>query len=82
MKPQGFADLADLDEYKRIEIIGQAVMQSRAKVAVCVDAVPGKADRYIQKLTERFPGIQIVGKHPGPAGGIDVIQVAPPEIEN
>lgn len=82
MKPQGFADLADLDEDRRIEIIGEAVMQSRTTVAVCVDAIPGKADRYIQKLTERFPGIRIVGRFPGPPNGIDVIQVAPPEIEN
>lgn len=77
-KPQGFADLADFGEDRRIEIIGKTVMEQKITAAVVVDKFPGKPERYIKKLKEMFPGIVILGRFDGPMDKMVTIQVGPP----
>jgi hypothetical protein len=59
-----YQDLADRPEDDRIDRIGEAVMQGR-RVAFIVDDEPGKADRYAEKLTSRFPEVEVVAREPG-----------------
>src|ERR1700704_408659 len=60
-----YADIADLDEDKRIEMIGTAVMNGpRSSTDKPVMAAFGveddaKADRYIEKLQNKQPGIRV-----------------------
>lgn len=61
-------DLADLREDARIDMIGRAVMRGKV-VGVVVDKDPGKAERYIQKVQERFPAARVVGRGEGPIAG-------------
>lgn len=76
---KGYTDLASLPEDERIDVIGRSVMEQKLTVAFFVDSdPPEKADRYIQKLVERFPGICIKDKGPGPIPGVLVVKVGPP----
>jgi hypothetical protein len=67
-----FADLHSMTEDERIEFIGRSVMESprssadnpRMNAFVVEDR--DKADRYIQKLMKRFPGIRIIDGLDGP----------------
>ncbi len=81
-KCQGYADLGDLEEDKRIDLIGRYVMNKLKTAAVVVDDIPGKSDRYISKLRKRFPGIEIVEQGQGPVAKTWVIKVGPPNVEN
>lgn len=73
-----FADLGDLDEDERITQIGYAVAVHKMTVAFIVDAVPGKADRYMRKLRERFPDrIRELGRMPGPVANTITVKVGP-----
>ena len=61
-----FLDLGDEQEDDRINAIGNAAMSTPGTVAFITDADPGKAERYIAKIKERFPFVRIVARHPGP----------------
>lgn len=80
----GFADIADFEEDKRIEIIGHNAMDHKRTVGFIVDAMPyktpqEKADRYIEKLQARYPGIRIIERGaPGPLAGTLFVKVGPP----
>lgn len=76
-KPEGFADLANLSEDDRIRVIGETVTQTGKTVGVCVDATPGKADRYKRKLAKRFPDVVILDTTVGPVKGVITIRVGP-----
>jgi hypothetical protein len=81
-KPTPFyADIADHEEDARIDIIGSTVMKHRKTVAFITDSDPGKADRYIRKLTERFPGIKILGRFNGPVLNTVSVKVGPPDAK-
>lgn len=71
---KGYADLADLPEDQRITIIGQTAMKGGV-IAVCVDADPGKADRYVRKLLTRFPELEEVERFAGPVAGVVTVKV-------
>jgi hypothetical protein len=73
-----FADLGDHGEDVRIDTIGHAAMNHRKKVAFMTEDEPGKAERYIEKLQERFPGIRITGPRPGPTRGVVMVIAEPP----
>lgn len=78
-----FIDLASQEENKRIETIGNAVMNapsSSADKPVTAGIIvedDEKAERYIKKLKEKFPKIRIIGKTKGP-GSFITIKVGPP----
>jgi hypothetical protein len=74
MKPP-FADLGDLDEDKRIDIIGNAVCKSGGVVGFVTDAEPGKPERYIAKLKAKFPEIVVVGQFYAPTTKTMLIKV-------
>ena len=77
-----YADLGDLDEDSRIGIIGDTVMRLKQTVGFVTDVEPGKADRYIQKLKERFPGIVIISRFAGPTAHAVTVKVGPPPLSN
>lgn len=61
-----FADLYELAEDTRIEVIGRALMTGRS-VGVCLEKdEPAKIERYIRKVTERYPGIVVLERFAGP----------------
>ncbi len=70
--PKGFADLADLPEDDRIEIIGRNAMQGQ-RVGFIVDD-DEKADRYIEKLTSRF-NVEVASRGPGPVEGHSILVI-------
>jgi hypothetical protein len=72
-----YRDAGDLPEDTRIDLIGKTAMQQRKKVAFVTDADPGKADRYIAKLLERFPGLEVLNRGDGPVPDVVYVTVAP-----
>lgn len=73
-----YRDIAGLDEDERIRQIGEKTMGEGQTVAFVTDDEAGKADRYIAKLQERFPGIRVVNRGPGPVPGTVWVKVCPP----
>lgn len=73
-----FIDLADLPEDKRIDMIGHRAVDHRETVGFMVDVENGshaKGDRYIEKLTERFPSITVMWRGDGPVDNVETIKV-------
>lgn len=70
-----FFDAHNLPEDTRIELIGQTVMKLGAgrTTGVCVDDEPGKPERYVKKLTEKFPAVKVLSQSPGPVPGVVTI---------
>ena len=77
-----YRDLYKLSEDERIGKIGEHVVNTGDTVAVVTDADPGKAERYIKKLTTRFPGVIVLGKGPGPVKKTITIKVGPKSHSN
>jgi hypothetical protein len=73
-----FEDIAGEPEDERIRLIGEKTMGEKIMVGFVVDAEEGKADRYIAKLRERFPGIRVMWKGEGPVADTVLVKVAPP----
>jgi len=71
--------IPDYDEDKRIEMIGHRAMDHKERVGIVTDSEEGKADRYIKKLQERFPGIRILERGNGPVEDSVFVKVGPPE---
>jgi len=61
-----YADLHKLAEDDRIALIGEYVMQHDDIVSIVTDSDHGKADRYVEKLTTRFPYIEVYERGDGP----------------
>lgn len=84
--PPVLLDMYKLDEDKRIDLIGKTVMCKNCEdenmqtgVPVMVDYENGtKADRYIKKLQERFPGIRVIKRERGPVAETETFFLAPP----
>ncbi len=72
-----YVDIASLEEDKRIDLIGHTVIEHQKTVAFITDSDPGKADRYIRKLTERFPGLVVLEQFPGPVPNTIAVKVGP-----
>lgn len=80
-----FADLHKLEEDQRIELIGEATMRGGKSsadkpplIAFVVDDDGKKADRYIEKLQKKFPGIRVIDQFKGPTPGAYTVRIAPP----
>lgn len=76
---RGYKDISDETEDARIKQIGEFVMGRKEPAVFITDDDPGKADRYIKKLQERFPGIHVVDRFDGPTPGVVTVRVAPPK---
>jgi hypothetical protein len=77
-----YADLGDIQEDDRIELIGRAVTDNRATVAFIVEAGSGKAERYIQKLTAKFPSVRVLGQFAGPVPNTTTVRVGPLDVSH
>lgn len=67
-----------LTEDERIQLIGTHVMTKKPdgkNSAFIVDNEPDKIARYIKKLTERFPEIEIVRQFAGPTPGVYTVMI-------
>lgn len=73
-----YKDLGDEAEDERIRQIGECAMREKKTVGFVTDAEQGKADRYIGKLQERFPGIRIISRGAGPVAETVFVTVGPP----
>jgi hypothetical protein len=72
-----FMDVADHDEDRRIEMIGHQAMVHKKTVSFITDDEEGKAERYIRKLKERFPGICVIDRGKGPVDKTVWVKVGP-----
>jgi hypothetical protein len=77
-----YKDLGDSAEDERIRQIGEKAMREKLIVGFIVDSDGEtgfeKAERYIAKLTERFPGIRVTYRGDGPVADTKLVKVAPP----
>ncbi|MGC2234290.1 MAG: hypothetical protein WBA09_22505 [Candidatus Acidiferrum sp.] len=73
-----FVDIADEDEDRRIEMIGHQVMAHKRVVSFITDDEKDKAERYIRKLEEKFPGIRVIERGRGPVDKTVWVKVGPP----
>lgn len=73
-----FKDIADNSEDERIREIGEKTMREKLVVGFVTDSEAGKAERYIRKLQERFPGIRVIYQGAGPVAETVLVKVAPP----
>ena len=77
-----YKDIADHPEDERIRQIGEKAMKEKLVVGFFVDSEGpttfDKADRYIAKLTKRFPGIRVMHKGPGIVAETVLVKVGPP----
>lgn len=74
-----YVDLYSLEEDDRINQIGRVVVEQGKTAAFITDDDPGKVERYISKLTERFPGLEVIGKFPGLVPNTVLVKVGPKE---
>lgn len=66
-----YHDLSTMREDQRIAVMGQYAMTHDVTVMVTTDAKPvDKLDRYITKMVERFPLLEIVERGDGPTTGV------------
>ena len=70
-----YRDAYNLPEDVRIDLIGKTAIQQKKLVGFVTDSDPGKADRYISKLLERFPGLEVVSRGSGPVPGAVYVTV-------
>lgn len=72
-----FRAISDEEEGKRIHLIGTSVMRDKLAVGFVVED-EAKADRYIAKLKQQFPGIRVTYKGPGPVSDTILVKLATP----
>lgn len=65
-----YQDLFRLPEDERIDLIGHYVTAHDETASIMTDADPGKADRYIEKLTTRFPNVEVFERGEGPVKNV------------
>jgi hypothetical protein len=71
-----FADIADLPEDRRIELIGHRAVDHNETVGFIVEDNK-KADRYIDKLKAKHPNIRLIYRGPGPVPDTILVKVGP-----
>lgn len=74
-----YRDLNSLSEGDRINMIGQTVMLTHKEVGFFVEDV-FKAESYIRRLEEKFPGIRVVVKTQWPDSTLYFVRVGPPIV--
>lgn len=73
---KGYSDLASLPENERIRIIGEFA-QAGNIVGAAIEDDAEKIDRYIGKVTKRFPGVRHVSTDPGIVPGTVLVRFGP-----
>jgi len=64
----GYADLSSLQEDERIQAMAYHVMSGHGSATCVTDDTVGKLDRYIAKMIEWFPMIEVYERGDGPVG--------------
>lgn len=64
-----YVDLHTETEDMSIEEIGRAAMRG-LKVAVVLDDEPGKLERYLRKLRDRYPKVRVIEQFKSPTPGV------------
>ena len=76
---KAYIDLYSLPEDDRITIIGKTSKDNPGKsIAFTTDSGIDdydKADRYIRKLKEKFPEIEVISREAGPVANVVTIKV-------
>ena len=75
---KGYADLADLPEDKRIDIIAHRAIDHKEVVGFVVERVGedrSKGDRYIAKLKKKYPMVSVMWRGDGPIADAETIKV-------
>jgi len=73
---KGYADLNDLSEDERIDVIGRHARTQIVGAGVESDDLAKQA-RYIEKVTTRFPDVRHIATRPGPHPSITMLQFGP-----
>lgn len=72
-----YADLFELSEDSRIELIGKAATAGNI-VGVCLEkAGTKKIERYIKKITTRYPTVTVLDRIDGPTPLVITIKFGP-----
>ena len=71
---KAYADLYELPERARIDVIGRTAADGHIVGFVVEDEA--KADRYVEQLLERFK-VRIVDRVPGPVPNTILVRVGP-----
>lgn len=69
--PKAIADLYNVPEDQRIEILGKAVME-KGRMDFLIDDEEAKIARYLKKLKSKFPEVYEVKRAPATLRGIIV----------
>lgn len=72
-----YADLHELSEDERIELIGHSVVDHGRTVGVIVETDDAKVKRYIEKIERLYPAAKVISHFPGPVAGVTTIKVGP-----
>jgi hypothetical protein len=75
MRLPPFYDVSSLEEDRRIDLIGHGVVDHRKTIAFIVEDDGTKGDRYIQKLKEKFPLIEVIDRTPWPIANVETIRI-------
>lgn len=73
-----YADIANRDEDSRIDIIGRTAMTGKI-VAFVTDDEPGKVERYIEKLKNKFPDVKVIEQVKGLIAGTVSVRIGIPK---
>lgn len=68
-----YVDMQKLTEDERIHVVGHTLtckkcakrLQEKGRVALLVDNEPEKVERYIKKLTDKFPSVYVANRFDG-----------------
>ncbi|MGH3427947.1 MAG: hypothetical protein ACRDQZ_10340 [Mycobacteriales bacterium] len=71
-----YVDIASMPEDRRIDLIGHRAVVHKESVAFVVED-DEKADRYIAKLRDKYPTIQVNSRGAGPVKGTIYVKVGP-----
>lgn len=72
-----WADLAGKDEDRRIQIIGETATAGRI-VGVCLEKdLTDKVERYVRKITERYPTVVELSRTEDPVEGVITVRFGP-----
>jgi hypothetical protein len=72
-----FYDVSSLEEDRRIDLLGHRAVDHREIIAFITDddGTHSKGDRYIRKLKEQFPLIEVIDRTAGPVANTETIRI-------
>lgn len=74
---KAFVDLHRTPEDQRIACIGEAAASGQIIGVALEKNEREKHERYIRKITERFPTVVLLDRHDGPVAGVITLRFGP-----